>query len=328
MTRRLLIALALLAFVVLAGTVGYIVIEGADPFDALYFTVITVGTVGYAETIPLSGAGRAFTMGVLIAGFGALLFALGTFIDFMVEGHLKGFLEGRRMTSDIDRLNGHHIVAGTGRVGSVVARMLADENVPFVVLDNCVDCVEEARSNGWLVVQGDASDEDVLRAAGIERARSLITALDTDADNLFVTFTARAMNPDLFIVARSSHESSEAKLRRAGANRVMTPNVLGGRRMATMVLHPIVSDYLDLVTHGDSVEYRLQEVEVVRNSRFAGKDIRSSQVRDLTGVYILAVHSEDGGLNTNPAPDTVLNAGDRLVALGTFAQLQALISSM
>ena len=328
MTRRLGIAVGLLALVLLGGVIGYVLIEGARPFDALYMTVITVGTVGFAEVIPLSDAGRAFTMALIFAGFGALIFALGTFIDFLVEGHLKGFLEGRRMATDIDRLQGHHIVAGTGRVGSVVARILAEENVPFVVVDNCIDCIDEARANSWLAVHGDATDEETLRAAGIERAHRLITALDTDADNLFVTVTAHAMNPDLFIVARSSHESSESKLRNAGANRVMTPNVLGGRRMATMALHPVVSDYLDLVTHGDSVEYRLQEVEIGAGCTFAGKDIRNSRVRDLTGVYILAVHSVVGGLNTNPVPETVMNVGDKLVVLGTTAQLNALTRAM
>lgn len=328
MTRRLLIALGLLTLVIASGVLGYVVIEGASLFDALYFTVITVGTVGYGETIPLSDAGRAFTMLLMFAGFGAFFFALATVIDFMVEGHLQGFLEGRRMASDIGHLRDHHIVAGTGRVGSVVANMLAEEGAPFVVIEKSPEGFQEARANGWLVVQGDATDEDSLRAVGIERARSLITALDTDADNLFVTFSARALNPGLFIVARSTHASSDAKLKRAGANRVMTPNVLAGRRMATMVLHPLVSDYLDLVTHGDAVEYRLQELEVTAACSFVGKDIRESHVRDLTGVYILAIHSKEGGLNTNPAPETVIDEGDRLVVLGTTVQLQELLRLM
>lgn len=328
MLRRLALAAVVLAGVLLIGTIGYTVIEGASVFDSLYMTVITVGTVGYAETIELSDAGRAFTMLLILTGFGAILFALGTFIDFVVEGHLKELVEGRRMQSGIERLSGHHIVAGLGRVGFAVARMLADENAPFVVIDRDPEVVAQAKGEGWLALDGDATEEEVLELAGVGRARSLITALDADADNLFVTFSARAINPDLFIVARSSHESSEAKLKRAGANRVMTPNVVGGRRMATMVLHPVVSDYLDLITHGDQVEFRLQEVEVRASCAFAGRSIREARVRDVTGAYILAVQAADGAINTNPHPDSTLCAGDRMIVLGTASQLESLLRLM
>ncbi|MDO8987167.1 MAG: potassium channel protein [Coriobacteriia bacterium] len=324
MFKRLAVAGGALVSVLVIGAVGYVVIERASFFDALYMTVITVGGVGFSETIPLSQSGRAFTMLLILTGFGAVLFALGTFIDFVVEGHLRDFVEGRRMQSGIERLSGHHIIAGIGRVGAAVARVLADEGAPFVIIEHDLDAAAQAKAEGWLVLVADATDEEVLERAGIRRAQSLVTALDADADNLFVTFSARAINPELFIVARSSHESSEAKLRRAGANRVMTPNVIGGRRMATMVLHPAVSDYLDLVTHGDGLEYRLQEIDVHGACAFAGNSIAQARVRDVTGAYILAVQGVDGVINTNPASDTVLCIGDRLVVLGTMAQLEAL----
>jgi len=328
MVRRLFLAAGVLIAVIAVGTIGYMLIENAPLFDSLYMTVITVGTVGFAETIKLSDAGRAFTMLLILTGFGAMLFALGTFIDFVVEGHLRDLLEGRRMESGIDRLNGHHIVAGLGRVGLSVAGALAAEAAPFVVIERDPDTVATAKAAGWLVVEGDATEEDVLAAAGVMRARSLVTALDADADNLFVTFSARAIHPELFIVARSSHESSEAKLKRAGADRVLTPNVIGGRRMAGMVLHPVVSDYLDLVTHGEQLEFRLQEIEVRPSSSYVNRSIRDSRVRDETGAYVLAVQSAAGQINTNPAPETVLQPHDRLVVLGTAAQLEALVRSM
>lgn len=324
MTRRMYISLCFVVAVVIIGVLGYMFIEGASLFDALYMTVITVATVGYEEVFELSDAGRIFTMALIVSGLGVVLFAVGTFIDFVVEGHLMQLVEGRRMASDISQLNGHQIVAGIGRVGSVVARVLADENAEFVIVDTDVERIEVARAAGWLALHGDASDEDTLAAAGITRANSLITALDTDAANLFVTVTARAMNADLFIVARSSHESTEGKLLAAGANRIMTPNVLGGRRMANMVLHPGVSDYLDLVTRGDSVEYRLQEIQLGEGGGLVGKDIRHSRIRDVTGAYVLAVHSRDGSVDTRPAAETVLRAHDRLIALGTSAQLDQL----
>ncbi|PKQ30276.1 MAG: potassium channel protein [Actinobacteria bacterium HGW-Actinobacteria-10] len=273
------ISLFLVLLVIVGGVVGYVFIEGVPAFDALYMTVITVATVGFTETFELSTAGRAFTMLLIVSGLGVVLFAVGTFIDFVVEGHFRRMVEGRRMASDIGHLNKHQIVAGMGRVGSVVARVLADEGARFVVVDHDVDRVKSARANGWLIVHGDASDEGVLASAGIERAYSLITALDSDAANLFVTVTARAMNSELFIVARSSHESTESKLLAAGADRIMTPNVLGGRRMANMVLHPAVSDYLDLVSHGDSVEYRMQDVPLSTASSLVGKSANRFGIR-------------------------------------------------
>lgn len=324
MNRRLAISLLLVVGVILVGVAGYVLIEDAPFFDALYMTVITVATVGYEEMIELSPEGRAFTMLLIISGLGVVLFAVGTFIDFVVEGHFMQLVEGRRMATDISHLQQHHIVAGMGRVGSVVARVLADENADFVVVDHDPARIESARASGWLAVQGDASEEAVLTAAGIARAHSLITALDTDAANLFVTVTARAMNSELFIVARSSHESTESKLLAAGANKIMTPNVLGGRRMANMVLHPSVSDYLDFVTHGDTVEYRMQDVLVSADGVLAGRLMRESRIRDVTGAYVLAVHSPDGSVDTHPNADTVLHSDDRLIVLGTTAQLDEL----
>ncbi len=326
MYKRLAIAIGSLLLVLVMGTLGYAIVEGWTLFDSLYMTVITIATVGFQEVRELSDQGRILTIVLILAGVGALGFTFGTFIDFIVEGHLRGLLEGRRMQKTVEHLREHHIVAGLGRVGSAVARQLAHEGVSFVVIDRSEDCLAEATDCGWPRIVGDATDEDVLMAAGIDRARSLITALDTDADNVFVALTARTISPDLFIVARSAHESSEAKLLRAGADRVMTPNLIGGRRMADMVLHPLVSDYLDLVTHGDAVEFKLQQVDIVENSSYADTSIRDAQVRGRTGAYILAVMASDGNVNTNPSPDTVMHVGDRLVVMGTTAQLQSLSS--
>ena len=291
-------------------------------------TVITIGTVGFSEVHALSDAGRLLTMSLIIIGVGAIGFSFGTLIDFFVEGHLGGMLEGRRMKNKIEGLSGHHIIAGIGRVGKVVARELAEEQQPFVVVDSSDARIQDARANGWLYVQGDATEEETLRAAGIARAASLITALDQDADNLFVTVTAKTLNPGLFVVSRSSTESSEAKLIKAGVNRVITPTVIGGRRMASLVLHPFVADYLDLVTHDADVEYRLQELDLPASSPIAGQSIRESAVRDRFGAFILAIRGPDGVIDTNPSFDRVLMAGDRLVVLGTNEQLSALAKVM
>ncbi|TLM97729.1 MAG: TrkA family potassium uptake protein, partial [Actinobacteria bacterium] len=194
----------------------------------------------------------------------------------------------------------------------------------FVVVDTGDEQVQMAKDEGWLVIQGDATEEVVLQEAGIGSAAALVTALDTDAQNLFVTVTARSLNPDMFIVARSSHVSSEDKLVKGGANRVLPPNVIGGRRMAMMALNPPISDYLDLVAHGSGVEYRLQEVELRPGSPYDESTIAEARVRELTGAYILAVRHRDGRIDHNPAPDSVLHVGDRLVVLGTESQVSAL----
>ncbi len=327
MLRRLLYAFAALAVVLTVGTIGYTVIERWTFLDAIYMTVITVGTVGFQEVHALSAAGRTFTMALIMVGFGAILFSLGTIVDFMVEGHFTGILEGRRMDKRIAGASGHHIVAGLGRVGSVVAEEYAAKALRFVVIDMSDEAIARARERDWMHVRGDASDEETLEVAGIRRARSLVAALDTDADNLFVTLTARGMAPDLFIVARSTAASSEPKLLHAGADRVLTPTEIGGRRMAAMVMQPAVSTYLDIVTRGDSVRYKLEEVVLGQNDPYVGRSIGDSRIRAVTGAYILAVHKPGGEVSTNPTPDTILMPGDRLVAIGTEEQLAALAGS-
>ncbi|MHB1340143.1 MAG: potassium channel family protein [Coriobacteriia bacterium] len=323
MLRRVAIAAALLLSVIAAGTLGYIVIERWGALDALYMTVITIGTVGFREVAPLSRGGQLFTIFLIFAGVGAIAYSIGTIVEFMVEGHLRNLLEGRRMTKRISELSGHYVVVGMGRVGSIVARSLAEENVSFVVIDSCEECRITAEEAGWLFVHGDATEEATLTCAGVQRARGLVTAVDTDADNLFVALTARTLNADLYIVARSSSVASESKILRSGADRVITPNVIGGRRMAAMILHPVVSDYLDIVTHGDEIEFRLDSMVVGEGSKLDGLSIREGRIRGETGAYILAVRS-GGSINANPSPDVVLTAGDEIIVLGTLSQLASI----
>ncbi len=323
MQRRVLRALVVLSGVLVFGTVGYVLVEGWPVLDALYMTVITISTVGFREVATLSPGGKAFTLVLIAAGVGGIVYSFGTLVDFVVEGQFRGLMEGRRMSRRISELRDHYIVVGLGRVGSIVANTLAEDGVPFVVVDSADDRIEAANESGWLNISGDATDEEVLRSAGVMAAKGLVTALDTDADNLFVSLSARTLNPDLYIVARSSTVASEAKILKSGADRVVTPNVIGGRRMAAMVLQPIVSDYLDIVTHGDDIEFRLESMRVPEGSPLAGGSIADGHVRDRTGAYILAVHS-GGMLNTNPSPDTRLVPGDELVVLGTRPQLDSL----
>ena len=320
-------AALLLVAVLVGGTLGYMLIEGWNLLDAVYMTVITVATVGFREGHPLTQAGHWFTNVLVFAGVGGIAYSIGTIADFMVEGHLLELLEGRRMAKRIGELRDHYVVVGMGRVGSVVCRTLDEQGVPFIVVDQCEECVSEADENGWIYLQGDATSEEVLEAAGVSRAKGLVTALDTDADNLFVALTARGLNPKLYIVARSSSLTSEAKILRAGADRVITPNVIGGRRMATSLLNPLVADYLDTVTHKDELEYRLEALHISERSELAGRSIGEARIRDVTGSFILAISSGDG-MDSNPSAERVLKAGDQLVVLGTRSQLDALAALM
>ncbi|HEY3318737.1 MAG TPA: potassium channel protein [Coriobacteriia bacterium] len=323
MRQRVLIAIALLSAVLLVGTLGYVLIEHWRLLDAVYMTVITIGTVGFREVHPLSDAGRVFTIALILLGVGAIGFAFATIVDFLVEGHLRGYLEERRMDKLLASLSHHHIVAGMGRVGSEVARSFSAEGVPFVVIDNCMDCVERATASGWPVLAADATEENALRAAGIDRAASLVTTLDSDASNVFVTLTARTLNPGIFIVARSTTSTTEEQLKRAGADRVITPSVIGGRRMASMVLHPYVSEYVDLADAGRG-EVRLEEVELPEGSALVGRSLQDARITERTGVLVLAMRSRDGRVAATPASDTMLQAGARLVVMGAVGQLEKL----
>jgi voltage-gated potassium channel len=328
MRRRVLIAVGLLVAVLVFGTSGYILIEHWAPFEALYMTVITVGTVGFHEVHPLGPGGMAFTIALILVGVGAIGFAFATIVDFLVEGHLRGYLEERRMAKTLAALSGHHIVAGMGRVGYEVARSFAAEGARFVVIDQAPESKERADAAGWALLAADATEEETLRRAGIDRAASLVAALDSDAANVFVTLTARTLSPDLYIVARSTDPSAEDKLRRAGADKVITPTSIGGRRMASMVLRPFVSDYVDLVASGDGGELRLEEVELSARSPYTGLSLLAAAITERTGAIVLAMREPTGAVVANPPSGTMLQAGARLVVMGTVGQLEQLAASL
>jgi voltage-gated potassium channel len=321
--RRLGYAFGVFAAVLVLGTLGYVVLEGWGLFESLYMTVITMGGVGFREVHPLTARGQLWTMLVIVAGVGALGFAVVTVTDFMVEGHFSGLLEGRRMEKRIAGMSGHHVIAGVGRVGSVVAEEFAMQDAPFVVIDHDDAALSRARESGWAYILGDATEEAVLLSAGIERARSLTAALDGDAENLFVTLTGKGMNPGLFAVARATARSAESKLRRAGADRVITPTEIGGRRLAAMVMRPGIADYPDVVTGRGGVELKLEQIELGDSDPFAGLTVGAADIRSTTGAYLLALYGKSGTEVTHPTADTVMRAGDRLVLLGTDEQMRA-----
>ncbi len=322
--RRLSWAIFLLLFILTMGTLGYILIEKWSPLDALYMTVITISTVGFREIAPLSPVGKVFTICLIIGGIGTVIYTLGIIVEFLAEGHLTGLMERRKMRKQIEELRNHYILCGYGRVGRQVAKEFLKARVPFVVIENNPDTILKCREEGLLCLEGDASDDQILKAADVERAKGLVAVVDNDADNVFVTLSARVLNPGIFIVARAELEESEEKLKKAGADRVISPTAIGGRRMAALLLKPLVCDYLDVVAHGEKIEYQLEELGVKENSPIANVTIRETGIREKTGALILAIKKASGEFNTNPSASTVIEAGDKLVVMGTKDQLETL----
>ncbi len=318
--RRARWGVAALAAVTAVGTLGYLVL-GFSPLNALYQTVTTISTVGFGEVEPMSSRERLFTMALILGGVGTAAYILSGLVEAVVDGDLMELVGRRRMERRIAGWSGHVMICGYGRVGRSIAAMVGTAGPEVVVVDRDAD-----RLAGLPVatLQGDATDEEVLRSAGIERARVLVAALTTDADNLFLTVTARAMRPDLFIVARVRQEASEGKLASAGADRVVNPQRIGGQRMAAFVLQPHVAEFLDVVMHDGSLEFRLEEVPVAPTSELGGRSLRDTHIRDRTGALVLAVRDGTGAFTTNPAPETVIRPGHVLIAIGTAAQLAAL----
>jgi voltage-gated potassium channel len=321
--RKLRFGLAALLGILVAGTLGYVAF-GFPLLDAIYQTVTTVSTVGFREVHPFSRGAQLFTIVLILVGVGTVLYSFTVVLEGVVEGEIQEVLGRRRMDRRIARISGHVIVCGFGRVGRNLAHYVSGAAQDVVLIEKDPDRAAVAEEGGILVVRGDATTDEALREAGVERARVLVTTLTTDADNLFVTLTARSLRPDLFIVARARIESSEAKLTQAGANRVVNPQGIGGARMAAFVLQPHVAEFLDVVMHDGSLEFRLEEVPVPPGSSLAGRSLRDAHIRDSTGALILALRDGGGAFTTNPSPETMLEAGQILIAIGTEGQLKAL----
>ncbi len=318
--RRVRIGLGLLALVLVVGTVGYLLF-GFTLINALYQTVSTVTTVGFATPHPLGTGGKAFTVVLILVGVGTALYTFSAVLELLIEGHMRDLVRRRRMERDIERMQGHVIVCGWGRVGREVAHFLVSAGHDVVVIDRDADRLAEIP---YPNVLGDVTEDAVLLRAGIGRAATLVAALDTDADNLYVTVASKSMRPELQIIARARSESSEPKLVRAGADRVVNPQQLGGDRMAAFVTQPNVVDFVDVVMHDGTLKFRLEDLMVSSDSHLVGSTLRSAHLRDRTGALVLAIRRPDGRFLTNPSPEDTIEAGDVLISVGTAEQLEAL----
>jgi voltage-gated potassium channel len=316
--------LLLLAVFTAAGTVGFHFIEGWPWFDSLYMVVITFSTVGYQEVHQLSHAGRIFNIGVIVAGVGLVYFAIGTMTYALLEFEIEKVFGRRKMARDIDRLTGHYIICGAGRVGRSSAKELARRPVPFVVIETNAARFERLGKD-WLIMEGDATKEAVLRQAHIERAIGLVAATTTDATNIYIVLTARGLNPNLKIIARASEEDAEKHLLKAGADSVVSPYSFAGHRIAQSFLRPNVVSFMDVaISRDDHEEMVIEEILVNEKSRLAGTTVGTSYIHRDMGIMILAIKRADGEPGFNPTANKEIRAGDYLIVMGEAAKMPKL----
>lgn len=306
------------------GIVSYMRVEGWSFFDSIYQVVITLSTVGFQEVYPLSHNGRIVTMLLIVTGVGSFAYLVGSFTQALVEGRLQQFLGRRRMQKVIDGLHDHVVICGYGRIGAIVAHELMVENVPIVVIENNPEVSKPLDEQGIPYVTGDATDDEILMAAGLTRATTLVTALSQEAANVYVTLTARQFAPGIRIVARADTQTHRPRLERAGADHVLVPHLYGGVRMAQCVLRPTVTNFLELALRGRGIDLQMEELRVREHSEITGKNLIDSRIRPRFNLIIIAVKKASGTMIFNPKPESILEAGDTMVLVGKKEALDGL----
>jgi len=320
--NRLMLAVLSFLVLILVGTAGYHWLERMSPVDSLYMTVITISTVGFGEVRELSSLGRMFTIGLIIGGGIIVAYSLSASAEFLMSGEWQSILKKRRRSRMLSNLSDHVIVCGFGRVGRRVSNELTQEGVPFIVVDTRPERVQHAEEFGFISMEGNAAKELVLHEAGIDKARALIAAVNSDAENVFIILTARSLSKDIQIIARANYEDSEPKMIRAGANRTIVPYDISGKRMVTMLIRPSVSDFLDEVAHAGGLELLIEEIRIEPDSPLAGKTISETRFRTEMGVAILACRNHEGVFDMHPGPQTLIEPNGLLLVLGTREQLR------
>jgi voltage-gated potassium channel len=321
--RKLLTLTVLLLIVTAVGTIGYMVLTGSPFIDALYMTVISVTTVGYRETVPMTVPGKIFTMALIVLGLGLVFYFLETIVEDTMEGRIRMILGRRKMEKNMARMKNHIIVAGFGRMGEVVCRELAEAGEEFIIIENAPQRFAAAEELDYPVLNASAAEEDVLKAAGLEKARTLISLLSDDADNIFTVLTAREMNPGLLIITRALDQANEKKLLKAGATHVVSPYGLSSSRIVRMVRKPNVVDFFDFLLGSKDYKLSLEEIVVGEASEMIGRAIRDAGFRERFNAIIVAVR-RGGEMIFNPSPDLTLRGGDILILIGEREVLESI----
>jgi len=315
-----IVLLALVTF----GATGYMTIEGWSLLDALYMTVITLGTVGFKEVHDLSPYGKLFIMTLVVFGVSVIGYIVGSLAQIMFEGQIQRIIGRKKVEKRIDSLQDHYIICGFGRIGQLICKELAAKPIPFLVIEKHPEAHEKLHHEEYLHLRGDATEDETLLRAGIKRAKGLISVVTSDSENVYITLTARGLNPDLYILARSGEEGSEIKLRRAGANKVVSPYVIGGSRMAQAILRPNVVDFIEIATGREHLELQMEEIMIPPDSVFVGENLISSGFRKETGTIIVGIKKGNGKMVFNPESHSKLEAGDTLIVLGEPTSIQKL----
>ncbi|MFC0525175.1 potassium channel family protein [Pontibacillus salicampi] len=319
--KRFIHVFVLSTCIILFGTAGYMIMEGLSFFDSLWLTVVSVLTVGYGDAVPLTFSGKIFTLILIPIAIGIVTYALGLIAATIIEGSVSKEARHRKIEKRIKKLENHYIVCGFGRVGEQVYEQLLKQTEDIVVIDEREEVLGRL-SNKALFLQGDATDDETLIKAGIRSAKGLVTTLPSDADNVYVTLTVKGLQPAIQVVARSDRDASEEKLRRAGADRVINPSHIGGRRMALSIMKPVSIDYVDTILHASEEDYNIEEIEVTPASPWAGHSIRALNIRAKFGITIVGIKRGERFLR-NPEPEEILQEGDVLIVFGEQCKLEA-----
>ncbi|MHB1151057.1 MAG: potassium channel family protein [Eubacteriales bacterium] len=323
--KRIIVVFIVLIMILVTGVVGYGYLLKVSFLDALYMTVITISTVGYKEIADMTPEAKMFSIFIIFLGLSFVGYLFTSIAAFLLEGNMKKIIQKRRLRNKMSSLENHYIICGAGETGSNVILQFEKFNVPYIVIDNNREEVDELLERGIIALYGDATNEEVLIEAGIMKARGLISSLPTDAENVFTVLTSRYLNKHLYIISRSFDNHSREKLTRAGANRTISPNEIGGRRMAALMLRPTVISFLDLITHIDDVDLDLEEVILFPGSNCIGKSLREAQIPNKTGLVILALRKKGSDqMIFNPGAEVILDSGDTMIALGTSEQVMKL----
>jgi len=306
------------------GIVGYESMEGWNFLEATYMVITTLFTVGFQEVRPLSPAGKIFTMFMIVGGVGSAIYLAGQGMEIIVEGEMTGYRKRKRMDKKIKHMKDHYIICGFGRVGHQVAQVFDSSHIPYVVIDSKRETLDELADRNHPIILGDATSDSILIEAGIRSAKGLIACSDSDVANVYVTLSARVLNPSLNIVARAGLKDTEKKLIMAGADKVISPYFISGIRMAALAIRPVASDFLDLVTHGGQVDFSLYEVAIPADSPMVGKSIGKTDIRGTSGSLVLAIRKTNGSFDLQPKAESIIEKDDVLVVIGTQEQFDAL----
>ena len=304
------------------GTVGYTVFEEMTPFDAFYMTLITISTVGFSEIKPLTHIGRVITIVIIFTGISVGTYTIGTIAKIFIEGELRTLLGRRFLAKQLAGLKNHYIICGYGRIGRTICRELDADQIPFVVIEQNRELMDELGDQGFPFLNMDATCEEALKRAGIDRAKGIVTAVSSDAHNVYITLTAKGLRPDIFVLARASDTNNESKLLRAGATHVVSPYLIGGRRMAQVLKRPTVVDFIDIATMGNKLGLMMEEACIGSGSQLVDKTLVESNLRRDFGVIIVAIKRPQADMIFNPLPTEKLKGGDVIVVIGKKEDLE------